>query len=177
MQSMLRPILLSFSIVSSISLVACQKPPKSVSAESTANASTASQTVSASEVMPSHIRSFAATANDEYDIQQLDQFNHQFHDMTQDMRSELEQLKQQQQLTAEFVAQRKHDQIHSALNMLKDLDLKTEQGRYIQGMMADYWNQRLQETPSQKADKSLMLQATQQLEYWKAHHGTSTPSP
>ena len=36
-------------------------------------------------------------------------------------------------------SQRKHDLIKSSLNMLKELDLKTEQGRYIQGLYYQYW--------------------------------------
>ena len=31
------------------------------------------------------------------------------------------------------------DNVRSSLTMLKDLDLKTEQGRYIQGLLYQYW--------------------------------------
>ncbi|WP_111893641.1 hypothetical protein [Acinetobacter sp. MB5] len=176
MQLTARSALLATILVSSFGLVACQKHSEhdqnttkaAASATNKSNSTTTSQV--ASEVStPSSIRQFSATPDDAYDIQQLQNFIKNFHDMTQEMRTELEQLKQQNRLTAEFVEQRKHDQIHSALNMLKDLDLKTEQGRYIQGLMYEYWDQRQQQTPTTKVDKAPMIQATEQLEYWKAH--------
>lgn len=174
MQPLHRTSLLSLMLIGSLSLVACQKQSGD-SNHSTASATATSH--AASEVhIPQNIRQFAATPNDAHDIQQLQNFNRTFHDMTQDMRTELEQLKKQDQLTPEFVEQRKHDQIHSALNMLKDLDLKTEQGRYIQGMMYEYWDQLQHKKITDKVDKAPVIQAAQQLEYWKAHTTDTNPA-
>ncbi|PVZ89483.1 hypothetical protein C9426_04240 [Serratia sp. S1B] len=174
MQCFSRSLLPAFMLAGSLGLAACQKQPEQNSSATTAS-SAATHTVSEANI-PQNIRAFAATPDDAHDIQQLDNFNRTFHDMTQDMRTELEQLKQQNQLTTEFVEQRKHDQIHSALNMLKDLDLKTEQGRYIQGMMYDYWDQRQHQKATEKVDKTPVIQATQQLEYWKSHTKTTNPA-
>ncbi|MHA3055649.1 hypothetical protein E0H77_08915 [Acinetobacter sp. ANC 4633] len=174
MQCFSRILLPAFMLAGSLSLAACQKQPEHISSATTAS-SAAMHT--ASEVsIPQNIRPFTTTPDDAHDIQQLDTFNRTFHDMTQDMRTELEQLKQYNQLTPEFVEQRKQDQIHSALNMLKDLDLKTEQGRYIQGMMYDYWDQLQHKKVAEKVDKTPVIQAIQQLEYWKAHTANTNPA-
>ncbi|MHA3097926.1 hypothetical protein [Acinetobacter brisouii] len=174
MQHFTHSLLPAFILAGSLGLAACQKQPEQSSSTTTAS-STATPSSSEGNI-PQNIKPFAATPDDAHDIQQLDNFNRAFHDMTQDMRTELEQLKQHNQLTPEFVRQRKHDQIHSALNMLKDLDLKTEQGRYIQGMMYDYWDQLQHKKAGEKADKTPVIQATQQLEYWKAHTASTNPA-
>ena len=68
--------------------------------------------------------------------------------------------------------------------MLKNLDLKTEQGRYIQGLIAGYWDQQLKLLEQHKDktlnDKSLSedklkglgsyLHAQDQLENWRSQY-------
>ena len=157
------------TLLSSLLLVTgCQKK---ISTEPHQTASEPSST------RPSSVQVFAATPQDAEDIAQFEKFNQDFHNMSQEMRDELQQLKQQGQLTPEFLAQRRHDRILSALNMLKDMELKTQQGHYIQGLMYSYWEERLkQSTNSTNAATSepqpttthLMTQAEQQLDYWKS---------
>ena len=166
-----RDWMLSCLVLGSLGLAGCHKTPEQPATEQTSSASTASHPVAQ---RPAHIREFAATANDAHDIQQLENFTRNFHDMSQEMRTELEQLKKNHQLSQEFVMQRKHDQVHSALNMLKELDLKTEQGRYIQGMMSAYWDSQREPQKQTPADQSTLIQAAQQLEYWKAHTESAT---
>lgn len=55
--------------------------------------------------------------------------------------------------------------------MLKDLELNTPQGHYIQGMLYDYWDQQLKFLDGKQAtapSKDITLQAEQQLDYWRA---------
>ncbi|MGM7375561.1 hypothetical protein ACOI3T_36195, partial [Acinetobacter baumannii] len=67
------------------------------------------------------------------------------------------------------------DNVRSALTMLKDLDLKTEQGRYIQGLLYQYWENQEKNFSDKQASKDEQvkqladyLQAQNQLKYWKA---------
>ena len=76
------------------------------------------------------------------------------------------------------------DNLVSASEMLKNLDLKTEQGRYIQGLIAGYWDQQLKLLEQHKDktlnDKSLSedklkglggyLHAQDQLENWRSQY-------
>ncbi len=88
------------------------------------------------------------------------------------------------QLDAAFAQNRLQDNIQSALSMLKELDLKTPQGRYIQGLMSHYWEQQAQYLATQnttsapypvsKAQRQQgladLLQAQQQLEHWRGQY-------
>ncbi len=78
-------------------------------------------------------------------------------------------------LTTEFEQQRTLDNVRSSLTMLKDLDLKTEQGRYIQGLLYQYWENQEKHLSDKQANKDEQindladyLQAQNQLKYWKA---------
>lgn len=161
---------ISCTILSSLLLITgCQKK------------TTSEQQQTASEPSPSHpkdIQVFAATAHDAEDIAQFDRFNQNFQSMSKEMRDELQQLKQQGQLSPEFLSQRKHDRILSALNMLKDMNLQTQQGHYIQGLMSSFWEDKLKQSKTttsavtasepQQITSNLMQQAEQQLDYWKS---------
>ena len=77
--------------------------------------------------------------------------------------------------TTEFEQKRTLDNVRSALTMLKDLDLKTEQGRYIQGLLYQYWENQEKNFSDKQASKDEQvkqladyLQAQNQLKYWKA---------
>lgn len=85
------------------------------------------------------IKEFPATVDDAHDIGLLSQYETQFNTLSDDLEAELQKLEQENNLTEEMKSQRKYDLITSSLNMLKELDLKTAQGRYIQGLYYQYW--------------------------------------
>jgi len=93
------------------------------------------------------------------------------------MEDELIKMREAGTLTDEFAKTRKQDNIQSALNMLKELDLKTEQGRYIQTLMYQYWDnqakiiQNKNATPEQNV-KGLgeLIHAQEQLEHWQSQY-------
>lgn len=97
------------------------------------------------------LKQFQATADDVHDIQLLEKYQHDFARLSDTMETELLTLKKAGTLTAEFDQQRKRDNIESALTLLKALDLKTEQGRYIQGLMYRYWENQAKVFDEQKA--------------------------
>jgi len=102
-------------------------------------------------------------------------------------------MKEDGSLTPEFALSRKQDNINSALTMLKALDLKTEQGRYIQGLMYQYWDNQgklLRQAPADQNSKAagnqqpsenvkglgLFIHAQEQLEHWQQQY-PAIPSP
>ena len=85
------------------------------------------------------IKNFPATPDDTHDIGLLTTYQTQFDSLSHDLETELQTLEKDNNLTEDMKSQRKHDLIKSSLNMLKELDLKTEQGRYIQGLYYQYW--------------------------------------
>ena len=91
------------------------------------------------ELITEPVKAFEKTPNDQHDIALLTDFDQRFTQMSDDMEDELSKMREAGSLTNEFAHQRKRDNIQSALNMLKELDLKTEQGRYIQGLYYQYW--------------------------------------
>ena len=67
--------------------------------------------------------------------------------------------------------------------MLRELDLKTEQGRYIQGLHAEYWDNQaklLEQQPEQKGNNNQVqglgdyLHAQEQLKHWKNQQQTAS---
>ena len=155
----------NFLIVSFVSLflAACSLP-------SSEPQSQASQPSTTPEIQTA-VKKFQPNAQDAADIEILATFNQNFIDMSKEMRHEIDQLKAQNNLRSDFLQQRKRDQALSALNMLKDLELNTPQGHYIQGMLYDYWDQQLKFLDGKQAtapSKDITLQAEQQLDYWRA---------
>ena len=137
------------------------------------------------ELASEPVKSFAKTAQDPDDIRALRDYDQRFTAVSDDMEDELMQMKESGSLTPEFAAERKRDNIQSALSMLKELDLKTEQGRYIQGLMYQYWDQQQQlqlaeaQAPSQGENvvssshvKGLgqFIHAQEQLDHWQAQY-------
>lgn len=133
------------------------------------------------ELSSEPVKAFAKTPEDVHDIQALTDFDQRFSAVSDDMEDELMRMKEEGSLTPEFAAERKRDNINSALRMLKELDLKTAQGRYIQGLMYQYWdnqNQLLQ--PSKTAESALpseniqglgqFIHAQEQLDHWQAQY-------
>ncbi|ALH94427.1 hypothetical protein [Acinetobacter equi] len=133
------------------------------------------------ELSSQPIKPFEKTANDLHDIQLLIDYDARYTAVSEELEDELAKMKDAGTLTAEFAYDRKHDSILSALEMLKHLDLKTQQGRYIQGLLATYWEkqQELLEIQKAYANQSANitidqgdaiqsdLQAQEQLEYWR----------
>lgn len=129
------------------------------------------------------IREFAKTANDVNDIAVLTDYEDRFEMMSSELEAELVKLKQDGELDDAFVLQRQKDLTLSALNMLKDLELKTKQGRYVQGLYYHYWEQQQQLlamdqdqlTKNMQANQTMKglaqyLQAQEQLEHWRTEY-------
>lgn len=165
----------SLLICSSLFLSACDK--NNSSSEASTNAS---DTKVMQDLITEPVKAFPQTRDDPHDIALLIDFDTRFNQMSDDMEDELNRMQQAGTLTADFSHNRKRDNVESALTMLKDLDLKTEQGRYIQGLIAAYW-QIQAETYQQQADKKApskqlhtglgeFLHAQEQLEYWQSQY-------
>ncbi len=133
------------------------------------------------ELSSEPVKVFAKTPNDVHDIQALVDFDQRFTAVSDEMEDELMQMKEKGSLTPEFATARKRGNIHSALNMLKELDLKTEQGRYIQGLMYQYWDHqgKLLESQSSADNKKpseniqglgQFIHAQEQLEHWQTQY-------
>ncbi len=135
------------------------------------------------QVEQAAIQPFEMTADDPHDIQLLMDYEQRHDQMSNDLEDELERLHESQQLDAAFAQNRLQDNIQSALSMLKELDLKTPQGRYIQGLMSNYWEQQAAYLSSQTSTAAYpiraeqrqqglqdLLQAQQQLEHWRGQY-------
>ncbi|MGE8540960.1 MAG: hypothetical protein ACN6NX_06640 [Acinetobacter sp.] len=133
------------------------------------------------ELASEPVKPFAKTANDVQDIQALTDFDTRFTAVSDEMEDELMRMKDQGSLTPEFALSRKRDNINSALTMLKALDLKTEQGRYIQGLMYQYWDNqgKLLQQANQQKDQNVsenvkglgqFIHAQEQLEHWQQQY-------
>ena len=136
------------------------------------------------ELITEPVKAFEKTPDDPHDIAMLTDFDTRFTQMSDEMEDELVKMQENGSLTKEFAYNRKRDNIQSALNMLKQLDLKTEQGRYIQGLMAEYWQAQAKlydEYKDKKAEpiknsadqtKGLgeFLHAQEQLEHWQSQY-------
>ncbi|RGD89866.1 hypothetical protein [Acinetobacter sp. SWAC57] len=129
------------------------------------------------ELSSEPVKNFAQTADDPHDITLLVDYDQRFSSMSDEMEDELIKMREAGTLTDEFAKTRKQDNIQSALNMLKELDLKTEQGRYIQTLMYQYWDnqakiiQNKNATPEQNV-KGLgeLIHAQEQLEHWQSQY-------
>lgn len=172
-------------ICSSLSLlVGCT--PKSdrnpADQQTTASNPTANQQQRAQDYSRVDLRAFPATPYDAQDIAELDDFNDKFNHMQHDLNENIKQLQQQGNLTPEMLQQRQREYLRSALNMLHALNLRTEQGRYIQGLLYQYWESQAQQPiPANRAtteqpillesdtvDKTAYLSAQAQLKKWKS---------
>ena len=136
------------------------------------------------ELITEPVKDFEKTPDDVHDIALLSDFDSRFNQMSDEMEDEFSKMKAEGTLTEAFSLNRKRDNIQSALNMLKALDLKTPQGRYIQGLMAEYWQTQAnlydqQPAPETKIEKDTdprlqdlgeFLHAQEQLEHWQAQY-------
>ncbi len=136
------------------------------------------------ELISEPVKEFKKTVEDQHDIALLIDFDTRFSQMSDEMEDELVNMQDQGTLTDEFAYNRKRDHIQSALNMLKQLDLKTGQGRYIQGLMAEYWQNQAKLYDEHKDKKAepiknsadqvqglgKFLHAQEQLEHWQSQY-------
>lgn len=139
--SKLQASIISTMLGSSIFITACspQESPNTHEAEKSSIDSKDSTTDLKDKTEAKAIKNFPATADDSHDISLLSQYDQQFNQLSNELESELQNLETQNNLTEDMKSQRKYDLIQSSLNMLKELDLKTQQGRYIQGLFYQYW--------------------------------------
>ena len=136
------------------------------------------------ELITEPVKAFEKTPDDQHDIALLTDFDTRFTKMSDDMEDELTKMHEEGSLTDEFAHNRKRDNIQSALNMLKELDLKTQQGRYIQGLIAEYWQTQAKLYDQHKDKKAeemknsgdrvkglgSFLHAQDQLEHWQSQY-------
>lgn len=160
-------------------LSACNKDPQTT-AHQEQQSTTNKDAIGQIKQIP--IKQFPATANDAHDIAALDDYDRRFTEMSDSMEMELAKMKEANSLTPEFEQQRQKDNVRSALNMLKELELKTEQGRYIQGLLYEYWDNQAKvleqstlSSTTQNADTAKQvdhlneyLHAQSQLHHWKS---------
>lgn len=173
------PILLSTLLGCMLMATGCSssKDEKS-NAEKNANVSTDVR----KELATAQIKSFPATEHDAHDIALLIEYDQKFNAMNTQLEAELKKMLDEGNLTPEFELRRKQDSIRSSLNMLKELDLKTEQGRYIQGLLYQYWEKqdKRYKNPQSNSSKQQpsnsvkgvgdLITANNQLEYWKSQN-------
>ncbi len=136
------------------------------------------------ELITEPVKAFEKTPDDQHDIALLTDFDTRFTKMSDDMEDELTKMHEEGSLTDEFAHNRKRDNIQSALNMLKELNLKTQQGRYIQGLIAEYWQTQAKLYDQHKDNKAeemknsgdrvkglgSFLHAQDQLEHWQSQY-------
>ena len=163
-----------------LGLTACEKSSKTVEQ----NSEISSDDQIMKELNSDPIKNFAKTPDDLHDLTLLTQYDESFSQISDEMEDELMKLREEGKLTDEFSTQRKRDNIQSALNMLKELEMKTEQGRYIQGLMYQYWDNQSQiyREKNQTADGELknpsdsvkglgqFIHAQEQLGHWQEQY-------
>jgi len=114
-------------------LMACDQKTTETPTEATTDNTASDQVMQELKTEP--LKDFPKTADDPHDIAALTDYEQRFQEMSSDLEKELNSMRDDENMTEEFVQQRQRDHVQSALNMLKALELKTEQGRYIQGLM------------------------------------------
>ena len=174
-----RPILISGLLVTLMLTTACT-PKNDVQQNNDSETKNTSQEVM-DQLKTKPIQVFPNTPNDAHDIAILEEYQQKLAENNNALEADLKKRSIDGHLTAEIDHQLKRDGIESALIMLKALDLKTEQGRYIQGLYYQYWeNQaKVYDEKKQSSDAELknpadavkgmgdMLTADDQLEHWK----------
>ncbi|MDR2249051.1 hypothetical protein [Acinetobacter sp.] len=166
-------IILMSLLSSSLLLTACKKADEPVKTEQHHTNSSTDQVMEKLNERP--VKKFTTTADDAHDITLLEDYDRRFTEMSDEMETELAKMHEAGTLTTDFEQKRTLDNVRSALTMLKDLDLKTEQGRYIQGLLYQYWENQEKHFSDKQANKDEQinqladyLQAQNQLKYWKA---------
>lgn len=180
MNKRLNPLLASGLLISVVLMTACA--PKDNSQQNNGSEpKDASQEVT-EQLKTKPIKTFPNTPDDAHDIQLFDEYQQKFTENSHALEIDLKKRASEGNLTDEIDHQLKRDSIESALNMLKALDLKTEQGRYIQGLYYQYWenqakiydekkqstNGEVKNSSDSEQDMSDIFSADAQLEHWKS---------
>lgn len=139
------------------------------------------------ELKTQPVKDFPKTADDQQDIAVLDDFEQRLQSLNDDIEAETERMRNEGNLTEEFMQQRQRDHVQSALALLKSLELKTEQGRYIQGLIYQYWEQQQKLLDQTSSDQAIQhdakenvkglgqyLHAQEQLEHWRSQYSETT---
>ncbi|MDM1756769.1 MULTISPECIES: hypothetical protein [unclassified Acinetobacter] len=176
---LLRPLAYISVLLSAVLIGACSSQNDKNTEQSTDKTQQSSEAVM-KELKTKPIQNFPSTPKDAADITLLDEYQEKFDAMNEALEADLEKMDAEGTLTEEIDQQRKRDSIQSALNMLKELDLKTEQGRYIQGLLYQYWENQAKAFDSKMQTKdqannpaesvrgmSDLLSAEAQLDHWK----------
>ena len=140
------------------------------------------------DLMTKTVKEFTPHEADQHDILLLTDYEDKFDRMSDETEDELLKMHEAGTLSENFSLLRKRDNIRSALLMLKDLDLKTPQGRYIQGIMYSYWEQQDQLFAQQASGQLTtstnqipmqgigdFLHAHEQLEHWREQYPALQP--
>lgn len=179
MNLILRPLLLSGLLTSVVFMAACS-PKDSPQQNNSSEPKDASQEIM-DQLKTKPIKSFPSTPDDAHDIALLEEYDQKFTENNNALEADLKKRAAEDTLTYEIDQQLKRDSIESALNMLKQLDLKTEQGRYIQGLIYQFWENQAKVYDENKLSKDGqsknsaddvngmggMFTAKDQLDHWK----------
>lgn len=162
-------------------LMACDQKTTESPTEATTDSTASDQVMQELKTEP--LKDFPKSSDDPHDIAALTDYEQRFQDMSNELEKELNSMRDEDSLSPEFIQQRQRDHVRSALTMLKDLELKTEQGRYIQGMMYQYWEHQdkllnsphTQATTVNEASENVKglgkyLHAQEQLERWRSQY-------
>lgn len=179
MNLILRPLLLSGLLTSVVFMAACS-PKDSPQQNNSSEPKDASQEIM-DQLKTKPIKSFPSTPDDAHDIALLEEYDQKFTENNNALEADLKKRAAEDTLTYEIDQQLKRDSIESALNMLRELDLKTEQGRYIQGLIYQFWENQAKIYDENKLSKDGqsknsaddvkgmggMFTAKDQLDHWK----------
>lgn len=151
MNKISRPLLISGLFTSMLLISACS--PKDHSEQNNGSEPKDASQEILDQIQSKPVKSFPSTPDDAHDIQLLNQYTQNDEENMRAIDADLQQRAKDGNLTDEMNTQLKRDAIQSSLNMLKELDLKTEQGRYIQGLFYQYWENQVKiEDKSQSAN-------------------------
>ena len=179
MNLLFKPLLLTTLLCMTLGMIACSPKPEQKQTDTAAASDVSPKVMDQLKTRP--IQEFPATPDDAHDIALLSEYDQKFNEMNNELEADLSKRAVEGKLTEEMTQQLKQDSIRSSLNMLKDLDLKTAQGRYIQGLLYQYWeNQaKVYAEKQQSSDNKLkqpadavknmgdMFTAKEQLDHWK----------
>lgn len=180
MNKRLNPLLASGLLVSVMLMTACAPKDNSQQNNGSEPKDASQEVIEQLKTKP--IKTFPSTPDDAHDIQLFDEYQQKFTENSRALEIDLKKRASEGNLTAEIDHQLKRDSIESALNMLKELDLKTEQGRYIQGLYYQYWenqakiydekkqstNGEIKNSSDSEQDMSDIFSVDAQLEHWKS---------
>ncbi|WP_347456022.1 hypothetical protein ABEF79_01720 [Acinetobacter sp. ANC 7454] len=168
-------------LVSALLLAACNQKDASKQ-EATQQDGAAEEMMRELKTEP--VKDFPKTADDQHDIAVLDDYEQRMQTLNDEIETEMARIRSEGNLNEEMVEQRQLDHVQGALALLKSLELKTEQGRYIQGLMYKYWEQQekflsspASEPASQNDAKKTVkglgqyIQAQEQLDHWRSQYG------